>query len=530
MRTVKIAICVLGLSLAGLAGAAPAVADEAADFKAQVEDVLKRWVAPGNENVSLKTSQPISVEAKGEALVTTLPDLQLVFKEGGSIDFGTISFERRAQPKNRMKLEGSLPATINVIGPDGKPAAKVALGASRIAAVLDAEHGLIYDGEGRIADIKIDNTVEQQTLRLGPVTAATRMTERGDGRWVSPGSFEIGEITLTNAQAKQLLKVAGIKLKAAAEGILLEEAIRWQQLSPKIQALAEQKLPEDEMSRKILELFADMKMPFQAASYEMEIGETQVSEDDGTPTGGIGKARFAMAAKDLDKTHASFGFGYSHDKLEMPMVDPGMAPSSVDFDVKLDRVPIQALWQILLAEVKAPAGTPEAAGRPGAEEAVQAALLEAKPTIALDKIALATAIASLDLRGQVKVEPQSPFMVVASANMLLRGLEELQKMAAAAGPEGIGPLNPAVLALLAGLGQQEKGADGAVVRRYALEVAPDGKITVNGNDMSALMMGGPPPGPGGQGAPPPGAAPGPGPKPAPKSGGMGGGKTTAPAK
>lgn len=529
MRTVKIAVFVLGLSMAGLAGPPPALADEASDFKAQIEDLLKRWTGTG-EAMTLKTSQPISVEAKGDALVTTLPDLQIAFKEGGSIDLGTISFERRAQPNNRMKIDGTLPPTISVIDPSGKPAAKLALGASKISAVLDADHGLIFDGEGRVADIKIDNMVEQQTLRIGPVTAATRMTERGDGRWVSPGSFEIGEITLTNALAKQLLKVAGVKVRANVDGLILEEAIRWQQLSPKIQALAEQKLPESEMGPKILELLSGMKMPFQAMGYALEVGETQVAEEDGTPAGGIGLARFSMSAKDLDKSHAGFGFGYTHDKLVVPMVDPGMVPGAVDVDIKLDRIPVEALWQILLAEAKAPAGTPEAAGRPDAEQAVQMALLEAKPVLALDKVALATAIASLDLRGQVKVDPASPFMAVATVNAMLRGLEELQKMAAAAGPGGAGPLDPAVLALLGGLGQQEKAADGAVVRRYAVEVAADGKITVNGNDMSALMGGGPPPG--GPGGPPPGAAPAPGaaqPGKPPK-GGMGGGKTTAPPK
>jgi hypothetical protein len=105
------------------------------------------------------------------------------------------------------------------------------------------------------------------------------------------------------------------------------------------------------------------------------------------------------------------------------------------------------------------------------------------------------------LNGQVSANAQSPLRAIGSGELVVRGLDALMREfgvtadqgrtpppGGRAPPSGAGGTNQ-MLAMLSALGQQGTGPDGQPTRTYRFELTAEGRLMLNGTDMTALLGG-----------------------------------------
>jgi hypothetical protein len=183
-------------------------------------------------------------------------------------------------------------------------------------------------------------------------------------------------------------------------------------------------------------------------------------------------------------------------------------------NLELDDLPMHALHAF---------GTASAAARGGNAApmvplmALLQAMEQAETTLHIAPLVLEAQAVGGTLNGSITPDARSPLQARASGELVVRGLEAVQRELAGQG--GQGASSPAgVVAMLTALGQQGTGSDGQPVRTYRIELTSAGQLMLNGTDMTALLGGGaraPARAPAGQ-APalpaPPAAAPAPQPR------------------
>jgi hypothetical protein len=96
------------------------------------------------------------------------------------------------------------------------------------------------------------------------------------------------------------------------------------------------------------------------------------------------------------------------------------------------------------------------------------------------------------LNGQVSANGQSPLRAIGTGELVVRGLDALMRDLGATNQPGArqgGGGTGAMIGPLVALGQQGTGPDGQPTRTYRIELTADGRLMLNGSDMSALIGG-----------------------------------------
>jgi hypothetical protein len=170
---------------------------------------------------------------------------------------------------------------------------------------------------------------------------------------------------------------------------------------------------------------------------------------------------------------------------------PQLIPSRVNVVMALERLPIRA-WldtgHLLLPARGTDRPSPDAQAVVGS--LMIQAMMRMGTTWRIAPLELAAADAGGRLEGAITADPAAAFRVRAEGELVLRGVEALQREIAAHDPRR-GPDSPGgVIAILAALGQQETGPGGEQVRRYRIALTPAGQLMLNGTDISPLLGGG----------------------------------------
>src|SRR5262249_29386100 len=155
----------------------------------------------------------------------------------------------------------------------------------------------------------------------------------------------------------------------------------------------------------------------------------------------------------------------------------------VNLSLALDDLPMRAFHAYNATVLSA---------RPGSNPTVAMmtllqALQQAETTLHIQPIDLESPAVGATLNGTVTADARSPFQAHANGELVVRGLEALQRELGGQGGRA-GPDSPAgVVAVLVALGQQGSGPNGQPVRTYRIELTPTGQLMLNGADMSALL-------------------------------------------
>jgi hypothetical protein len=174
-------------------------------------------------------------------------------------------------------------------------------------------------------------------------------------------------------------------------------------------------------------------------------------------------------------------------------------PTLVKFGYALDDLPAKELWTAWL-DLWA-----SGAFQPGNEAAAEMAMQgfgmqmmqlanQSGSAFRVTNLELEAPSARIKMDGNIKGDATSPLGAAGSANVEVAGLDAMAEAVKQSMPPEEAAGASGAFDLVRGFSTRETTADGKVVDRYAIVLAPTGEMTINNKpfDLFGMMMGAPP--------------------------------------
>ena len=480
----------VGAVVALAAWSAPAAAqgNPEAQLRQVITDVMNFLNAQSGGQGSVQTSRPIETRMDGGTAIATLPDLTTTDpRRGETVEFGTLTLSQREVAPGRLRYELSLPQRIRATPRTGAAPLTITSGGGTFSVVRDVASGIFYEVDFNVSDLHVpppDPGAADTTI--GRLQLGYAISGRPDGLSDAVSRFAMRGLRV--AAARGMGGTAGeISLAFGVQGVRPEDIERIRQ------AYYE---PATDLGQRWQHAFERARAIVTAggvagSTIDITVADGVYNDGNPQPAVTLGRAGLRMVTTDANQDEGTFQLQYQQDGL---VLRPGLAPmpqyipARANVNLQLTDLPMRALHELSNSWVAARG--PGAAGNamPSVMALLQA-MQQADTTLNISPIDLEAPAVGATLNGTVTADGHSPFQAHATGELVVRGLEALQRELGGQGGRA-GPNSPAgVVAMLVALGQQGTGANGQPVRTYRIELTPTGQLMLNGADMSALLGG-----------------------------------------
>jgi hypothetical protein len=204
----------------------------------------------------------------------------------------------------------------------------------------------------------------------------------------------------------------------------------------------------------------------------------------------IGTVAVKGALEGLDRGRATVSFGYEQSGLKL---GPGASvhefvPERVKLAVAASDLPNAALWAAFKQQIEATGSREEKLL--ATLQQVQAALIAAGTRLRITALDFDAPAFGTDITGEIRYSPDSSLGVVAGIDAVLRGLDAAMKLVLPAPGAKVDPDTQTLMAMLSmvqAFGAIAKDAAGRDLRTYKIELGADGRLLLNGADMTAVL-------------------------------------------
>jgi uncharacterized ubiquitin-like protein YukD len=249
-------------------------------------------------------------------------------------------------------------------------------------------------------------------------------------------------------------------------------------------------MPSDDMPPEMYDLMISLleaEPPIMdAADFNLSIGGMRFQDDEFI----VSMDRFDLGTglTGLTSEAATLGFRVAMEALDVGLdmedLEP-FVPRSMSVNLNIADLPTQGLNQAALQFLESGRQLgPEAAAMMSLFR-VQGVLLESDARIELVDTSVTTSVVDMLVNGNIRPSRDALFGALAESRLEIAGMSDMIA-AIRAMPEADTDVLTG-LTLLQTMGREETRDDGAVVRTYNFELAQDGRILLNGTDLSPLL-------------------------------------------
>lgn len=523
---------VVFLSTPVLAQTAALSEQGAADLKKAVEGAMAYQIEMGKATgQGLVMNGNVEVSQKDAYYEVRIPGLAATFPDGGKLDIGTIVVNAVPGEEGSYATSVALPSPMTFFDKTNAPVAELSIGKQNFAGIWHPALDMYTKMQASYGDVAIKASGQSPFgMTIGDVAVSMALAKNADGTWSGPNNASMKDLKLSVIDKGTVdVSIASLTSNAHYDKIKLEgnkeikdkalAMLKSNQSQPP--SAEEAKKFVDEMMKNMKGGFIDgMKNEFVLSGLDFSVNPPQAQ--DGTAAKpvkfrlGQFKTAFNVAGLMQEKGSSGISFGMTDLAVQDLSQDiAGMVPTAANVEIALDNLPMAALGAAFSGILQQTVDSAMAA-EDAANSAQKAALdsqiqAQAMATIATLPKTLADAGASLTVKntftkapdinstldGQFTASATSPLMTTGSLTLAIAGMDELiAKMQAMAAEPGANPQIAGYvqgLVMLQMMGQQEQAPDGKSLRKYKLEVTPDGKALMNGADiggMAGMMQGG----------------------------------------
>ncbi len=474
-------------------------------LKAQIEDILtKQKNARQLSGGALITEGQVLIEQAETYYAVTLPDITIKDDSGETAEIGIIAINAIPDSKpGDWKLSVSLPTPITWKNAAGQTIRKMDLGTQRMSGTWNAALAGFSVMDGTYGNVRIEDTLRRKIYTIASVGIVSSMKESAPGTWSGDTVATIKGLNGAGAASAGTTKADEIALTMKVKDL---SAAKQQQMREKIGAFAENTNPKD---------LETLSPAGQLALYNMAVDMMRSAGSGFTlqaalknfnvsmPAFGTQPAR-NMSIKDgmlgfdltgLDTGKVTLGIlTRTDDLVTSPAGNPGLVPSDINLDMKINNLPFEELVKIGQDSLKAAgkggaakqfAGIQAMISLPQVLSAAGANVVIANSTFANDTVdAKVDGRMTADMNstagavGKMKAEVSGLDTVIASLQKQMNDTPDAAKKARL--QKTIQNLTVFNLA-----GQAEKRG-GKTVKLYDFELTPQGQMLLNGSDLSLL--------------------------------------------
>lgn len=463
------------LLLAGLAGCGDERAEQAKTLEAELRTNLAS-LAPAGTAPGLLFENLTLTPAEGEegGYAGKLTGVVLEVGDGSKIPIGEVGFTVKPEGDTlRHYSDLTFPEAISAKLSDGTELDLKLAGLSGDMTWSNAYKTWIAAdvGTGRI-----DLEVPTEKLTASAESTAYKLATKdgAEGRVDQEGSFTAKSIAFASPDAAGT--AAGLRIESTVTGAKMAELVALNADYRKAIAAKDMKAL-GEVLGKMSRALGSFEVRFVAETLEQT--DPVAEERFAVARSGF---RFGMAG--LDGAQSSVRIGFDYDGLALaeptdPMDDMGMLlPLAMRLGLDFRKLPTERVIQLATESVAQTGDSPEAMQIAGMMffMGIQGALGEAGTELHIADSLIRTAEAETMLAGKLVMDPKALMGATGAVELEVAGFEKL-----AARIEGL--MGPDFVAWLRQVAVEKPAADGAMRTVFALALAPDGSMTVNGQPL-----------------------------------------------
>lgn len=496
------------LMISGAAHADTAINAAGADIlKKQVQDTLQwRFDMEKMFGQGLAMDGDITVVPKGSFYEVTLPHLSVLTGPKNKLDIGTIILNARPGEKlNSWLIQGTLPSAMTYADARGVPQAQITIGGQHFLATWFPEGSALSKMDFLLEKIQIKGTAQNPiTAEIGKVKSVIDLNDNGDGTWSGPGSFETSGLIINVPGVNPAsFSVGKMSSSFTYDHLDLRQAIQMREDIAK--ALKAGRPQTDQEKRDFITKYL-LKSPvtMKGAEGTLKI-EKILMRDTGAPQ----QPRHQFALEQLVLSGASSKDAQDKNRLTLktsfdglymtplPVALVELIPRSMNAEIAFDNLPVKQMTDLFSAALEKSVNAPQSdpAAQKQAKAEAEAALAQAPKiledagaTVTVQNTFVKSDAVDAQLDGRINASATSPLGGIGKMTLSIKGLDEVVKtmqasaMKPGADPNALGYLG--ALTIVEMRGQPDKAADGKSLRNYVLELTPEGKTLLNGQDIS----------------------------------------------
>lgn len=441
--------------------AAPAVDDAgAAALKPRLAETLKLFTdSLAQQGYLVKQEGEMTVEAAGTYYAVTTPILSLALPNGATRSIGMVAINAiPTDDPDIIKVAIAIPTPIVDKDPNGKPLGQITIGNQALSGQWHLAGAAFVQLDARYANIVAVDTLNATETKVPSLAIAMQLQKAADGKWTGPS-----EIIATNYSHRSkdgTFQVADARMKSKVTSLDLT---------------ARPAAPEkkgDAADFKVALANAISKMADGLDTNVALTGITASVAGEGGKTNNltVKSVTFASTLKDALKGNPATSVAMAVEGMgsDDPAITPYL-PTVIKFNGTAQGVGLDTLMA---------ANSMEAIKKKGAVSKLDSFVIDA-PAYGL------TALGNFNASGEG---------VGGGMKITLRGITDLMTFlsspdAPKVNGQGIPPVITGILGMVQMLGKPEADAQGRAALVYDFRMAQEGKLTLNGTDLSAILQG-----------------------------------------
>lgn len=511
-RFVRHSALLLGFTaLTSPAFAAEVNEEGAAELKAMFSRMLdfQKSAAAINRNM-LRFEGDVQVEPADTYYAVTMPHITIQEPGGaGLFDVGIIALNATpTDDENLWKVSLALPTPMTAYDAEGKPVFSVDIGRQRMAGLWHETFENFVTLDASYENISMSSAPANFRMTM-PLTNIVYDLKQGEnGLWSGPFTLDVNGIAVS-AGGQEAFSIGRLSARSDISNLNAQALADYKN---KIAALAENVDPsvagQPPSSEHAMALYNTMFDFFTTAwsGFTSDIGVEDVNvvvrqpgldEPQRLHLGNLSYG-FDMTGFDQENIALAFRFGLDDFTVDpAPAGSEGLMPHDVRFDLRVNRLPFREMAELGKTTLESSLESPEMAQMAGMQAmmTLPALLTDAGTHIRVEELLVESGEYHAEAEAKINADMKAQFGATAEAQGKITGLESLIAMLndrmndTATPPAGREKIQNALqaIAFLQMLGREEQGGDGKATRSYDFKLGPDGRMTLNGGDLGALM-------------------------------------------
>lgn len=480
--------------------------DTAAQLRAQIERILGQLATSAREQGENFTYVVDVTEDDDGRIVATVSEMMALTTEGTwIIDDATLDLVPMDAGRYAMAVE--FPATTTFYDPSGAEVGGTSIGSQSLSGIYEPEINTWSSADGALSDISMWVDAPSEGLfrfDFANVVLGLALDEPRPGKWSGPLS-----ITMSGLSASlESQEVFSLGLMSMDFDYRFIDLVFFNQMNLAMQEIQERMAGIEQpsgalmteiqaMGAEIIALARERAPLLEGFEMSMTFSDLMFDDPDSGDRVSMDAMNLGFGIDDADKDEGAIMMAYGHSGIEvarLTSVENDFFPRTVDIVLVMSELPMAEAETMVLEMIEGAMADPDAF-----EEQAEMALMfmglglqqrmaEIGSTLHFERFELETDIARASMTGALTASAESPMMTVGQVRLEIQGLEDAM-LRLEAMPNDMDAQDAAQgLAMMQAMGQRIE--DGGVVTHiYDLELTPDGRTLLNGNDMSAMMGG-----------------------------------------
>jgi hypothetical protein len=468
----------------------PAAAQNAAELREDVDWVIKSIAKDSDGGVILESGEPRSETVDGAPTVV-LPKAAFVIRDFGRIELGAVRAVAQQAPAGLRRVTFLLPSGAELRDEGGETTHTLTAATATLTVDYPPTRQRVRAATLTIKDAELGEAQGPGRLAVKSAVATSDMTPAQGELWNGITGVDIEGMVVSPGGPQARATIDKLTIRQETNDVRIEalEALG-SSLTGLLPKDDDDVIDHDALLRELTAAIGKHGTLFSGFKQTMRVGGVKIIDPDADVDMRMTGFVLEMEMRGFDKGLIDWRMAAEYAGLDVAqsMIDPSLFLNGLGIDITLKNIPGGDILGILKSSFER---TPPGETDDALPQEVQGALIAAKPSLQLTRLALVTQKLTGQAAGRFAFDPQAMMMGEGEALVTFRGLAELAREVRA-GKGNIDPMSAEIITTLNKLAKPGKGADGKPTQEMRVQLGKDGNVLVNGKDLASQLAPEPP--------------------------------------